>query len=111
MTTTDKLYNATSFAEFWQHYQELHANPRTRAAHAVATASALGLLALAYARRSAKLALLAPIVDYGIAQLAHRRIDGTRTQPMRRPLWHMRAEWRLFRASLRDAEHYLYSRW
>ncbi|MGN6105455.1 MAG: Mpo1-like protein, partial [Kofleriaceae bacterium] len=97
--------------EFWEHYQELHSNPRTRALHAVGTASALGLLALAVARRSPKLALLAPVVDYGISQLAHRRIDGTKTQPMRRPLWHLRAEWRLFRASMRDAERYVHSRW
>ena len=110
VTTSDSLYNAKSFGEFWEHYQELHAHPRTRALHAVATASALGMLALAVARRNAKLALLAPVVDYGIAQLSHR-MDGTRTQPFRRPLWHARAEWRLFRKSLRDAEHYVYSRW
>jgi hypothetical protein len=110
MTTEDSLYTATSFGEFWKHYQELHASPRTRAAHAVATASALGLLALAVARRSVKLALIAPLVDYSIAQLSHRK-DRTRTQPYRRPLWHARAEWRMFRASLRDAEQYLYDRW
>jgi hypothetical protein len=111
MTTTESLYNATSFGEFWEHYQELHSHPKTRALHAVATASALGLLALAAARRSVKLAMLAPVVDYGIAQLAHRKIDRIKTQPFRRPVWHMRAEWRLFRSTLRDAEQYLHSRW
>jgi hypothetical protein len=108
--TTDDLYSAQSFGEFWEHYQELHAHPRTRALHAVATASALGMLALAVARRNAKLALLAPVVDYGIAQLSHRA-QGTRTKPFRRPIWHARAEWRLFRKSLTDVERYLYSRW
>ena len=107
---TDELYNAASFGEFWEHYQRLHAAPKTRAMHAVATASAIGLLALAVARRSPKLALLAPVVDYGISQLAHRKLDGTKTKPYRRPLWHARAEWRLFRRSLDDAEHYLYKR-
>lgn len=110
MTTEDSLYSARTFGEFWEHYQELQAHPRTRAMHAVATASAIGLLALAVARRSAKLALIAPLVDYSIAQLSHRK-DGTRTQPYRRPIWHARAEWRMFRASLRDAEHYLHSHW
>jgi hypothetical protein len=109
-TAADKLYEARSFGEFWEHYQELHANPRTRAAHAVATASALGLAALAYSRRSWKLALLAPAVDYAIAQLSHRRFDGTRTHPTRKPLWHARAEWRLFRQTIRDAEHQVYRR-
>ena len=109
MTTSDGLYTATSFGEFWEHYQELHSAPRTRAAHALATASALGLLALAISRRSRKLALLAPIVDFGIAQLSHRR-DGVKTRPYRKPLWHARAEWRLFRSSLRDAERYVHDR-
>ncbi len=107
---TDSLYDAGSFGEFWDRYEELHANPRTRAAHVAATASAIGLVALAVARRSWKLALLAPVVDYTIAQLSHRTIDGTRTHPTRKPLWHARAEWRLFRKSLRDAEHYVYDR-
>ncbi len=110
MTATDELYDAKSFGEFWERYQQLHANPRTRAAHAVATASALGLGALAIARRSWKLALIAPVVDYAIAQMSHRAIDGTRTQPMRKPLWHARAEWRLFRKTLRDAEQHVYDR-
>lgn len=107
---SNSLYDAKSFGEFWERYQEIHSHPRTRALHAVATASALGMLALAVARRNPKLALLAPLLDYTIAQLSHRA-EGTRTEPLRRPLWHARAEWRLFRTSLTDAEHYLYSRW
>lgn len=110
MTTNNDLYAATSFGEFWDRYQEIHAHPRTRAMHAVATASAIGMLALAVARRNPKLALFAPLVDYGIAQLSHR-MEGTRTHPLRKPTWHVRAEWRLFRKSLVDAEHYLHSRW
>jgi hypothetical protein len=106
----DALYASRSFGEFWEHYQEIHAHPRTRAMHALATASALGMLALAIARRNPKLALAAPIVDYAIAQLSHRA-DGTRTTPLRKPLWHVRAEWRLFRKSIVDGERYLYSRW
>ena len=103
-TPADELYAATSFGEFWDHYQAVHRDPHVRALHAVATASALGLLALAWARRSLGLALLAPLVDFAIAQASHRQIDGRRTAPYRRPLWHARAEWRLFRQSLRDAE-------
>ncbi len=110
MTNNNSLYDAKSFGEFWERYQEIHSHPRTRALHAVATASALGMLALAVARKNPWLALLAPPLDYAIAQLSHRA-EGTRTQPLRRPLWHARAEWRLFRKSIDDAERYLYSRW
>jgi hypothetical protein len=108
--TTERLYASKSFGEFWEHYQEIHAHPRTRAMHALATASALGMLALAVARRNPKLALAAPLVDYAIAQLSHRA-EGQRTTPLRKPLWHARAEWRLFRKSIVDAERYVYSRW
>ena len=110
LVPSEDLYSAQSFGEFFERYQKLHAHPRTRAMHALATASAIGLLALAVARRNPKLALLAPLVDYAIAQASHR-MEGTRTHPMRKPTWHLRAEWRLFRKSLVDGEHYLYSRW
>jgi hypothetical protein len=103
------LYDATSFGEFWDEYQQIHRDPRTRAAHALATASAIGLVALAIARRSWKLALLAPLVDYAIAQSSHRA-DGVTTRPWRKPWWHARAEWRLFRQSVHDAEQHLHAR-
>jgi hypothetical protein len=109
MTTNDDLYSARSFGEFYERYQQLHSHPRTRAMHAVATAAALGMFVLAVRRRSVWLALFAPVVDYAIAQTAHRR-EGVKTTPLRKPLWHARAEWRLFRATLLDAEHRLYDR-
>jgi hypothetical protein len=95
------LYSATTFEEFWDHYQEIHAGRGTRIAHAIGTSSALVLVVLAIARRSAKLALAAPLVDYAIAQLSHRN-ERQRTQPYRRPLWHVRAELRLLRSTLRS---------
>ena len=98
---TEQLYAAKTFEEFWDHYQELHAGRGTRVAHAVATSTAIALLVLAVARRSKRLALAAPMVDYAIAQLAHRS-TGERTQPYRRPLWHVRAELRLWRATMRS---------
>ena len=100
-TETDAMYEARSFEEFWQHYQEVHAGRGTRIAHAAGTGAALLLAASAVMRRSWKLALAAPLVDYAVAQLSHRA-SGERTQPMRRPLWHARAEWRLFRSTIRS---------
>ena len=99
---TDDLYASGDFETFWHHYQELHADPRVRIAHAIGTASAGALLVLATVRRSFVIALAAPLVDYAIAQVSHRA-TGTRTQPYRKPLWHLRAELRLFRGTLKAA--------
>lgn len=98
---TDAMYAANSFEEFWEHYQEVHASRNVRIAHAAATGVALLTAASAVAKRSWKLALAAPLLDHAIAQLSHRS-HGERTQPMRRPLWHARAEWRLFRSTIRS---------
>jgi hypothetical protein len=98
---TDQLYAAKTFEEFWVHYQDLHASPTVRIAHAVGTTSALGLLAAAIVKRSWKLAVAAPVIDYVIAQGSHRAENLT-THPYRKPLWHARAEFRLWRSTLRS---------
>jgi hypothetical protein len=98
------LYDAETFPEFWDRYQELHANDESRLAHVAGTAAALGLLGLAIARRSWKLALAAPMIDSAIARLGHtteaRR--ETRDTWLLRPHWHLRAEWRLLRETFRE---------
>jgi hypothetical protein len=101
VSTTDDLYESETFEEFWEHYQEVHASRNVRIAHAAATATALLIAARAAAKRSWKLALAAPLIDHAISQLSHRA-GGDRTQPLRRPLWHARAELRLFRSTLRS---------
>lgn len=98
--TTAAMYEARSFEEFWQHYQAIHASRNVRIAHAAATGVALLTTVSAVVKRSWKLALAAPLLDHAIAQLSHRS-RGERTQPLRRPLWHARAEWRLFRSTIR----------
>jgi len=95
------MYTAKTFEEFWVHYEELHAYPSVRLAHAAGTASAMLLLARAVMRRDPRFAIAAPIVDHVIAQISHRT-HGERTEPLRRPLWHARAELRLFRRTLRS---------
>ncbi|MGE5182379.1 MAG: Mpo1-like protein [Acidobacteriota bacterium] len=95
------LSDAETFEEFWWHYDALHGSPRTRKAHAVATLSAITLLGLGVYRRSLALVVAAPIVDFAIAQLSHRA-EGVTTEPWRHPLWHLRAELRLLRRTLRS---------
>ncbi len=100
---TAALYEAESFEAFWREYERAHADPRTRRWHAVATLSAGALIAAGLATGRPWLVVAAPLVDYAIAQASHRRIEGNRTQPWRRPHWHLRAELRLCRRTLREA--------
>lgn len=94
---SQKLYETDNFDDFFVEYQRLHSRRGTRLAHAAATSAAAILLTTGAARRAPALMLAAPLVDYGIAQLSHRMIEGNATQPFRRPYWHTRAELRLFR--------------
>ena len=95
------LYDAPDFETFYQRYLAIHASPEVRVAHAIATTSAAVVLGVALATRRPLIAVAAPIVDYAIAQASHRA-DGHRTQPWRRPSWHLRAEVRLFRSTVAE---------
>jgi len=95
------LHDAPDFEEFYERYRAVHASRSVRVAHAVATASAAVLLGAAVATRRPILAIAAPLVDFAIAQASHRRA-GQVTRPWRRPSWHLRAELRLFRATVED---------
>ena len=97
------MYEARDFEEFWERYAEAHSDPRTRRAHAVATLSAGAMIVTGVATARPWMIFAAPVVDYAIAQSSHRRVEGNRTTPWRKPLWHVRAELRLCRHTLRDA--------
>jgi hypothetical protein len=96
---TDPLYETKTFDAFWARYLELHAEPFVARMHAVATASAGALIAAALVTGHAWIAVLAPAVDYAIAQSSHR-VRGVKTRPCVRPHWHLRAELRLFARTL-----------
>jgi hypothetical protein len=98
----EALYRAKDFGTFWSAYERAHAHPKVRYAHAAATTAAAALVAAAIVRRRPALALLAPAVDYVIAQASHRLVAGEKTVPWRRPAWHLRAELRLCRRTIRD---------
>ena len=96
------LYAAKDFETVWVADQAAHDDPRVRAAHALATAAAGGVIAAAVVIKSPRLALAAPVVAYVLAQSSHRLANGTKTVPWRRPAWHLRAELRLFRGTVRE---------
>lgn len=95
------LYETTTFEEFWGVYEAMHADPRTRAVHLMGTVSAGVLLGVGAAARRPGVMMMAPVVDYVIAQSSHRLLEGNLTMPYRRPWWHLRAELRLARGTLR----------
>jgi hypothetical protein len=88
-------YEVTCFEDFWPHYVRLHSRRETQALHAAATLSCLGLLAASVITRRPIFALLAPLLDYGIAQASHRLFERNVTTPWKNPLWHTRAELRM----------------
>lgn len=98
------LYDADTFPEFWDRYQELHATDESRVAHLAGTAAALGMVGLAIARRSWKLAIAAPFIDSVIARLGHTNqgLRESRDTWLLKPHWHLRAEWRLLRETISE---------
>jgi hypothetical protein len=93
-------YAVHAFEDFWPHYVRLHTRPETHALHAVATLSCLGLLAAAVVTRQPALAVVAPLVDFAIAQASHRIFEENVTTPWKNQLWHTRAELRMLRLVL-----------
>lgn len=97
---TRDAYAVRTFEEFWPHYVRLHTRPETHALHAVATLSCLGLLAAAAITRRPVLAVMAPLVNFAIAQASHRIFEENVTTPWKNQLWHTRAELRMLRLVL-----------
>ncbi len=97
---TRDVYAVHSFEDFWPHYVRLHTRPETHVLHAVATLSCLGLLAAAAITRQPVLAVVAPLVDFAIAQVSHRIFEENVTTPWKNQLWHSRAELRMLRLVL-----------
>jgi hypothetical protein len=94
------IYAVSGFEDFWPHYARLHASPLTQKLHAVATTTSVSLLALGLVLRQPFVAVLGPIIAYTIDQLAHRMHQRIVTTPSRNPLWHLRAELRMYRLVL-----------
>jgi hypothetical protein len=96
----EDLYEARDFDAFWRVYVQMHRAPATRRLHFVATTCAMACVLQAVRTRRLGWLVAAPLVDYAIAQSAHRLFEKNRTQPYRNPPWHLRAELRLWRLTL-----------
>lgn len=58
------------------------------------------LLGAGVLTRTPALVLLAPLVDFAIAQASHRLFEENRTTPWKNQVWHTRAELRMLRLVL-----------
>ena len=96
----ERLYAAKSFAQFWPEYLAVHDDRRVRRAHAVGTSVAYGMIATGLVTAHAWPIVVGPLAGHAVAQWSHRHYQKIRTAPGRRPLWHLRAELRLFRQTL-----------
>ena len=73
----------------------MHARPETQALHALATISCGAMLVVGVLTARPSLIVLAPLVDYAIAQSSHRLFEKNRTSPWKNQVWHARAELRM----------------
>ncbi|MGE0792250.1 MAG: Mpo1-like protein [Sandaracinaceae bacterium] len=99
---SEALYEARTFDAFYAEYLRAHAHPTTRRLHAMATLSAGALIGYGVLASQPLAIVAAPLVDYAIAQASHRTVERNVTRPWRRIPWHVRAELRMCRATLRD---------
>jgi hypothetical protein len=92
---SDDAYAVRTFEEFWPHYARMHSRRETQVLHAVATLGCGALIAVGIVTARPWLVVLAPLVDYAIAQSSHRLFEKNRTSPWKNHLWHARAELRM----------------
>lgn len=87
---------ARSYAEFWRHYLDEHRHPVNRRLHLVGTGLALGLLAVALVALDWRFLVAAVLAGYGFAWLGHFAVEHNRPATMRRPVWSLVSDLRMF---------------
>lgn len=93
-------YASGRFEEFWPHYVRLHSRRETQELHALGTVACGVCVVLGLALHRPLMFLVGVAIDHVIAQASHRVYQRNATKPWRHPLWHVRAELRMFRLVL-----------
>ena len=85
----------STFEEFWPFYLREHARPATRAVHIGGTWAAAAVLLLGLLVGPWWLVLLAPVVGYGCAWVAHVTIERNRPATFTYPTWSLLGDLRM----------------
>jgi hypothetical protein len=85
-----------SFAEFWPYYVREHSHPGTRLLHWFGTAAGAVLLVAAAWTGRWWLAILAPLVGYGMAWIGHFVIEHNRPATFTYPLWSFQGDLKMW---------------
>lgn len=102
---TSCAYQVESFEDFWPHYVNMHRRPATQAMHALGSVTCAALLLTAVVSRRVELALVAPLMNFAIAQASHRVFEANQTTPWKNQAWHTRAEARMLRLVVTGRMH------
>jgi hypothetical protein len=90
-----------SFRAFWPFYLGQHSRWGTRLLHYIGTSAALLLVAVAPLVHRPKLALIALVVGYAPAWIAHFFIEKNRPATFRYPLWSLLADFKMLAVAIR----------
>ncbi len=85
----------TTYAAFWPYYLREHANPRTRAIHALGTALGLALLVVGLLSGPWWLMPAAGVVGYAFAWGSHVLVERNRPATFAYPAWSLYSDLRL----------------
>lgn len=76
-----------TFAEFWPVYVRAHSKPVTRVVHLIGTIAGWMLLGAALVQRRWWLVVVAVVVPYAVAWLAHFFVEHNKPATFDHPLW------------------------
>jgi hypothetical protein len=92
---TSKPESFSDYAAFWPFYLSQHSKRATRLMHVAGTCVALLAIVLGVASFNFGWLLMAPLIGYSIAWIAHAFIEKNRPATFTYPLWSLRGDFHM----------------